>query len=145
MRNGDATVASCGDGALREDRRAEDCHLKAEHGLARVVAWVRDADAGRPANASRSGAAERMARCRARKAAAGIVLFDVPVQIADRVKLVGGWDAWLAQERESAIRTSQLVAPPDVATDPEALALGRRARQARGWRGALIRWLLNCG
>ena len=86
-----------------------------------------------------------MARCRARKAAAGIVRFDVPVQIADRVKLVGGWDAWLAQERESAIRTSQLVAPPDVATDPEALALGRRARQARGWRGALIRWLLNCG
>lgn len=145
MRNGDATVAPSGDGALREDRHAEDCHLKEEHGLARVVAWVRDGDAGRPADASRSAAAERMARCRARKAAAGIVRFDVPVQIADQVKLAGGWDAWLAQEREAAIRASQLIAPPDVPTDPEAVALGRWARQARGWRGILIRYLLNCG
>jgi len=128
-----------------EDRRAEDRHLKAEHGLARVAAWVRDGDGGRPTNASRSAAAERMARCRARKAAAGIVLFNVPVQITERVKLAGGWEAWIAQERDAAIRACQLGKPPEPPADPEALALGRRARQLRGWRGALIRWLLSCG
>ena len=128
-----------------EDRRAEDRHLKAEHGLTQVVAWVRDGDGRCPTHASRSAAAERMARCRARKAAAGIVLFNVPVQIAERVKLAGGWEAWIAREHETAIRTSQLGKPPAPPAGPEALALGLRARQASGWRGALIRWLLNRG
>ena len=144
MHNRDVTVARPGakpphDKYLREEVR----HLNTEHGLARVVAWVREPQGGNLSDSARSPAAERMARCRARKAAAGIVSFDVPALIVDQVKAAGGWDAWINEEREAAILEYQRESASDRPTDTEAFAPGRQARQARGWRRVLIRWLLG--
>ena len=144
MRNRDVTVARpCAKPPHGKHLREEDRHLKTEHGLARVVAWVREPQSDNLSDSVRSPAAERMARCRARKVAAGIVSFDVPAPIVDRVKAAGGWDAWINEEREAAILEYQRESASDRPPDTEALALGRQARQARGWRRVLIRWLLG--
>ena len=147
MRNGDVTVTPVFKDAavpttLARRTADETRHLKEEHQLTPIVAWVRDKGlASGPEAPQRSGAAIRMARSRAKKAAAGLVPFDVPAAIVEEVKAAGGWEAWIRARGNTA--SCQLEASP--ITDIECVCgeFGRRVVQATGWRGKLVRWLVK--
>lgn len=147
MRNGDVTVTPVFKDAtvpttLARRTADETRHLKEEHQLTPIVAWVRDkGPASGPEAPQRSGAAIRMARSRAKKAAAGLVPFDVPATIVEEVKAAGGWEAWIRARGNTAFR--QLEASPK--TDIECICgeFVRRVVKATGWRGKLVRWLVK--
>jgi len=110
MRNGDVTVTPVPKDAavpttLARRTADETRHLREEHQLTPIVAWVRDKGlASGPEARQRSGAAIRMARSRAKKAAAGLVPFDVPAAIVEEVKAAGGWEAWIQAAGNTASR-----------------------------------------
>ena len=147
MRNGDVTVTPVPKDAavpttLARRTADETRHLKEEHQLTPIVAWVRDKDrASGPEAPQRSGAAIRMARSRAKKAAAGLVPFDVPAAIVEEVKAAGGWEAWIQAVGNTASR--QLEVSPIADFECVCGELGRRVVQATGWRGKLMRWLVK--
>jgi hypothetical protein len=147
MRNGDVTVTPAFKDAavpttLARRTADETRHLKEEHKLTPIVAWVRDKGlASGPEAPQRSGAAIRMARSRAKKAAAGLVPFDVPAAIVEEVKAAGGWEAWIQAVGNTASR--QLEASPIADFECVCGELGRRVVQATGWRGKLMRWLVK--
>lgn len=147
MRNGDVTVAPAFKDAavpisLARRTADETRHLKEEHQLTPIVAWVRDKDrASGPEAPQRSGAAIRMARSRAKKAAAGLVPFDVPAAIVEEVKAAGGWEAWIQTVENAAPR--QLEASPIADIECACGEFGCRVAQATGWRGKLVRWLVK--
>jgi hypothetical protein len=147
MRNGDVTVTPVPKDAavpttLARRTADETRHLKEEHQLTPIVAWVRDkCHASGPEAPQRSGAAIRMARSRAKKAAAGLVPFDVPAAIVEEVKAAGGWEAWIQAAGNTASR--QLEASPIADFGCVCGELGRRVVQATGWRGKLMRWLVK--
>ena len=147
MRNGDVTVTPVPKDAavpttLARRTADETRHLKEEHQLTPIVAWVPDKGlASGPESPQRSGAAVRMARSRAKKAAAGLVPFDVPAAIVEEVKAAGGWEAWIQAAGNTASR--QLEASPIADFGCVCGELGRRVVQATGWRGKLMRWLVK--
>jgi hypothetical protein len=147
MRNGDVTVTPVPKDAAAPTTLAhrtadETRHLKEEHQLTPIVAWVRNkCHASGPEAPQRSGAAIRMARSRAKKAAAGLVRFDVPAAIVEEVKAAGGWEAWIRAVGNTASR--QLEASTIADIERACGEFGRRVVQATGWRGKLMRWLVK--
>ncbi len=147
MRNGDVTVTPVPKDAavpttLARRTADETRHLKEEHQLTPIVAWVRDKNiTSEPEVPQRTGAAIRMARSRAKKAAAGLVRFDVPAAIVEEVKAAGGWEAWIQTIGNVAPR--QLEACPIADIECACGEFGRRVAQATGWRGKLVRWLVK--
>ncbi|MBU0592232.1 MAG: hypothetical protein KKH74_00695 [Gammaproteobacteria bacterium] len=71
----------------------EEEHLAQEHGLVRTTAYVVS-----PARKKeqKEGAARRMAEMRERKKAAGLVMCELPIAMAEAIKSAGGPEAWLA-------------------------------------------------
>jgi hypothetical protein len=119
-----STETSLPDRAVRPevvevDHPREDQHLAEAHRLKRVVAYVKD----KPATTmepQRKGSAVRMARLRANREAQGLVQGFVPAGLLAAASIDGGdWKPTLA-----------------------AIAVGRRALAASGWRAKLIAWLL---
>lgn len=107
--------------------RSEDDHLRDEHALVRVEAYVRDPDA---AQRKKTGAAARMARMRERKKEAGLVAVELPAAIAEAIKAEG------AERVLSAVVDAAPV-------DREAEAVGVRVLALRGWRAWLVRALIR--
>ncbi len=121
-----AEIVSLNEHLDARDEQREDDHLRDEHGLVRVSAYVRDPDAAK----KKSGAAERMKRMRERKREAGLVAVELPAAIAEAIKTEGV---------ERVLAGAVDAAP----VDREAEALGMRVSQLRGWRGWLVRALLR--
>lgn len=113
-------------------QRTEDeaRHLRAEHQLTPVVAWVKASVGSGEGERTRSTSASRMARSRARKAEAGLISCYVPALIVEEVKAAGGWDAWRAQA--SATRPS---------SDGSSMPPFRRAET--GFRALCVRLLIR--
>lgn len=122
-----AEIVSLNEHIEARDEQREDDHLRDEHGLVRVSAYVRDPDAAK----KKSGAAERMKRMRERKREAGLVAVELPAAIAEAIK---------AEGVERVLAVGAVDATP---VDREAEALGMRVSQLRGWRGWLVRALLR--
>lgn len=112
-----ADVVSLTEHMDARDEQREDDHLRDEHGLVRVSAYVRDPDAAK----KKSGAAERMKRMRERKREAGLVAVELPAAIAEAIKAEG---------------VERVIAG---AVDREAEELGLRVIQLRGLRGWMVR------
>jgi hypothetical protein len=111
--------SAMGPAVVEADRPDEDDHLAEEHHLKRVDAYVKDKPAATK-DCQRRGSATRMARLRAKRGAQGLVQGFVPADIlATASSDKGNWEPTLA-----------------------AIAIGRRALAARGWRAKLIALLL---
>jgi hypothetical protein len=118
-----AEIVSLNEHMDARDEQREDDHLRDEHGLVRVSAYVRDPDAAK----KKSGAAERMKRMRERKREAGLVAVELPAAIAEAIKTEG-------VERVLAVDAAPV--------DREAEELGLRVIQLRGLRGWMVRVVL---
>jgi len=70
----------------------EDEHLAREHGLIKMTAYVVSAARKKE---QKEGAAKRMAEMRERKKAAGLVMCELPIAMAEAIKAAGGPEAWL--------------------------------------------------
>jgi hypothetical protein len=97
----------------------DDHHLAQEHGLKRMVAYVREKPKT-PGTSARKGSAIRMERFRANRNAEGLVQAYMPADIFEIAKNEdGGWETMRA-----------------------AIAIGRRALALRGWRAKVVTLLL---
>lgn len=86
-------TAQANDNIIDITPQLEDDHLAQEHGLVRTTAYVVN-----PARQKeqKEGAAKRMAEMRERKKAAGRVMCELPMAMAEAIKSAGGPEAWLA-------------------------------------------------
>jgi len=71
----------------------EDEHLAREHGLVKTTAYVVSAAARK--KEKKEDTARRMAEMRARKKAAGLVMYELPIAMVESIKAAGGPGAWL--------------------------------------------------
>lgn len=78
-------------------------HLRREHGLTRVDAWIAATPDDTAAIRNPTGSAARMAKHRARKREAGLITMDVPAAVAAEVSSAGGWQAWRDAIRAAAV------------------------------------------
>lgn len=139
-RHGDVIVTGSGTplNAGTQDRE----HLRREHGLTRVDAWVVAANKGaRKADSHQTGSAARMTKLRARRREAGLVNCEVPITIANAVRAAGGWDAWCLALTEAAVRDDLVQRARQWGLSPATLADFPARRD--GWRHRLAWWLLR--
>ncbi|MBU0592126.1 MAG: hypothetical protein KKH74_00155 [Gammaproteobacteria bacterium] len=86
-------TAQANDNIIDITPQLEDDHLAQAHGLVRTTAYVVS-----PARKKeqKEGAARRMAEMRERKKAAGLVMCELPMAMAEAIKAAGSPEAWLA-------------------------------------------------
>lgn len=119
-RHGDVTVTR-DTGAAALDSTAERDHLRREHGLTRVDAWITERTEEVPATRNQAGSAARMAKLRARRRDAGLVSMDVPAEIATEVAAAGGWQAWRGSIGVAAILDEYKRMAATCGTAPDAI------------------------
>lgn len=121
MRNSDVTVTPPANvvpvPTLARRTEDETRHLRDDHQLTPVVAWVKAPVGAKAEACTRSSSAARMARSRARKAEAGLVSCYVPAPIVEEVKAAGGWDAWRAQGSVAAPSKERCSPAPSLAAE----------------------------
>lgn len=121
------------------DRAHESDHLRREHGLTKVEAWVKGPDGQDVAANHQSGSATRMAKLRARRRDAGLIYTEVPAAIVAQVRAAGGWPEWQSLIQASAVRGEyQRLASQ---WGMEAHALGSVLAQPSLWRRLILHLL----
>lgn len=124
-----------------EDVLLEEQHLRRDHGLTKVEAWVTRPDTASPHMTAKSSSASRMAKLRARKRSAGLVSIDVPVAVASEIRDQGGLNAWQAAVAAAAVREERERAAAIWGLAPaDADALFEKPQR---WRCLLLRWLFG--
>lgn len=143
-----AQAAAAADDAIDTARR--DAVLR-DAGLIRERRPVYIADETAP---PKKGSAQRMARLRERRRAAGLTPVEVPAEVLARVQQLGGWQqVQRALEQPTAPPAPAPVAIPAPAPAPaaarlsdsqaQALRLGLAVQRTRGWRRLAVRALLG--
>lgn len=110
-----------------ENQEDEIAHLAEEHGLTRTTAFIRS-----HSSKQRSASAARVAKHRQQKKERGLVPIDVPVSVAQEIKAVGSFEAWLKKKLkpypEEKIRRIN-----------EAIGVANKVYGLPGWK----RWIIG--
>ena len=109
-----------------ENPENENMHLAEEHGLIKTTAYIRSSTAKQ-----RSAGAERVARHRQQKKVKGIIQVDLPISVAEEIKVAGSFDAWMKQfQRLSSEKIRKINL---------AIQVANKVSRLHPW----LRWILN--
>ncbi len=121
--------------------RENECeHLRREHGLTKVTAWVAVPSEPIVEDPAQSSSAARMARLRTRRREAGLINIDVPAAIVAEVKAAGGWEAW-----RNAVGRAAVQGDLERGARSWCLPLSAMAKlmaRPTGWQRLVVTWVV---
>lgn len=123
------------------DRTSEGDHLRREHGLTQVAAWVAAPAEPIAGDRPRSESAARMAKLRTRKRNAGLISADVPAAIVAEVRIAGNWVAWRSAVEEAAVRSHLEQRAREWGLSPSVLT--EFLARPTGWRRRVVYWAVR--